>query len=78
MIRGGEDVGQATLSIFFTIHVVIVPLCLFLLMPFHFWRVRKAGGVVVPRSSVNDSEEKNIYISTVPNLLIRNSLLGWS
>jgi quinol-cytochrome oxidoreductase complex cytochrome b subunit len=76
MIRGGEDVGQATLSIFFTIHVVIVPLCLFLLMPFHFWRVRKVGGVVVPRSSVNDSEEKNIYVSTVPNLVIRELVVG--
>jgi quinol-cytochrome oxidoreductase complex cytochrome b subunit len=76
MIRGGEDVGQATLSIFFTIHVVIVPLCLFLLMPFHFWRVRKAGGVVVPRSSASESEEKNPYISTVPHLVIRELVVG--
>lgn len=76
MIRGGEDIGQATLSIFFTLHVVIVPLCLFLLMPFHFWRVRKAGGVVVPRSSANDSVEQNKYVSTVPDLIIRELIVG--
>ena len=76
MIRGGENVGQATLSIFFTIHVVILPLCLFLLTPFHFWRVRKAGGVVVPRSSVNHSTERDNYVSTVPNLVIRELVVG--
>ena len=76
LIRGGEEVGQATLAIFFTVHVVVVPLCLFLLMPFHFWRVRKAGGVVVARSSVPDSEGKEKYISTVPNLVIRELVVG--
>ena len=76
LIRGGEDVGQATLAVFFTAHVVMVPLCLFLLMPFHFWRVRKAGGVVVGRSSVPDSEGKEKYISTVPNLVIRELVVG--
>jgi quinol-cytochrome oxidoreductase complex cytochrome b subunit len=76
LIRGGEDVGQATLAIFFTVHVVIVPLCLFLLMPFHFWRVRKAGGVVVARSSAPDSEGKETYISTVPNLVMRELVIG--
>ena len=76
MVRGGEDVGQATLSIFFTVHVVIVPLCLFLLMPFHFWRVRKAGGVIIPQASASNPEEKNKYIPTVPNLVIRELVVG--
>jgi quinol-cytochrome oxidoreductase complex cytochrome b subunit len=76
LIRGGEQVGQATLAIFFTVHVVIVPLCLFVLMPFHFWRVRKAGGVILDRPSVADSEGKETYISTVPNLVIRELVVG--
>jgi quinol-cytochrome oxidoreductase complex cytochrome b subunit len=76
LIRGGEQVGQATLAIFFTVHVVIVPLCLFLIMPFHFWRVRKAGGVILDRSAVVDSEGKETYVSTVPNLVMRELVVG--
>lgn len=76
MIRGGEEVGRATLSVFFTLHVVIMPLCLFLLMPFHFWRVRKAGGVVIPQTSVHDSKETDYHVSTVPNLVIRELVVG--
>jgi len=50
-IRGGSEIGPESLKIFFTFHTTILPACLVILMPFHFWRVRNAGGVVMPRPS---------------------------
>ena len=41
---GAFHIGAATLSIFFAVHTAVIPACLLVLMPFHFWRVRKAGG----------------------------------
>ena len=46
--RGGAEIGADTLVLFYTVHTSIVPALLVVLMAFHFWRVRKAGGVVVP------------------------------
>lgn len=71
IIRGGADIGQVTLSNFFAIHIALVPITLAVLMPFHFWRVRKAGGVVIPVSlneGVSDSSQR---VPSVPNLVIR-------
>jgi quinol-cytochrome oxidoreductase complex cytochrome b subunit len=76
VIRGGDEVGPTTLSIFYTFHIAIMPICLFLLMPFHFWRVRRAGGVVVPRSSKGDPEKEGRNISTIPNLVLRELVVA--
>jgi quinol-cytochrome oxidoreductase complex cytochrome b subunit len=48
LLRGGTEVGPRTLTVFFVLHVVLMPVALALLLPAHFWLVRKAGGVVVP------------------------------
>jgi len=71
MARGGPEVGSATLVIFYTFHTTLVPVTLVLLMGFHFWRVRKAGGVVDPRPPEEIVEEKPDYVSTLPELLMR-------
>jgi quinol-cytochrome oxidoreductase complex cytochrome b subunit len=41
------------------------------LMGFHFWRIRKARGVVVPRSPGEEKEEVHSYTLTLPHLLLR-------
>jgi quinol-cytochrome oxidoreductase complex cytochrome b subunit len=69
--RGGAEVGSATLVIFYTFHTTLVPVALVLLMGFHFWRVRKAGGVVDPRPPQEIPDEKPDYVSTLPELLMR-------
>jgi quinol-cytochrome oxidoreductase complex cytochrome b subunit len=43
LIQGGPEVGPGTLSNFYAVHTAILPLFLLILMPFHFWRIRKAG-----------------------------------
>ena len=76
LIRGGSDIGPATLSIFFAIHTAVVPACLLILMPFHFWRVRKAGGLVVPRTSDEDPGSRGNSVPTIPNLILRELVVA--
>ena len=69
--RGGLEIGPATLVIFYSFHTTLLPVTLVLLMGFHFWRVRKAGGVVDPRPPETIEEEKPEYALTLPDLLMR-------
>jgi quinol-cytochrome oxidoreductase complex cytochrome b subunit len=69
MARGGADVGAPTLSIFFAAHTALLPFTMIILLLFHFWRVRRAGGIALPTSK--DSYEGNIKVKTVPDLILR-------
>jgi quinol-cytochrome oxidoreductase complex cytochrome b subunit len=76
IILGGTDLGPATLTNFFTIHTAIIPACLLLLMPFHFWRVRKSGGLVVPRTTKENPGTKGEMVPTIPNLILRELVVA--
>lgn len=67
-IRGGGDVGPATLSGFYTWHTALLPGLLTILLVWHFWKVRKNGGVILPRN-VDKSTLK--LTETFPNLVNR-------
>ena len=71
LIRGGTDVGAATLQLFYFIHTSFVPATLFFLMTYHFWFVRKAGGVLISGNKTTDKQEKRNLVPVVPNLLVR-------
>jgi quinol-cytochrome oxidoreductase complex cytochrome b subunit len=70
VVRGGAEIGPETLINFYTLHTTIIPVCLILLMGFHFWRVRRAGGVVVPPAA-GDAEAAPGKVHFLPHLLIR-------
>jgi quinol-cytochrome oxidoreductase complex cytochrome b subunit len=76
LVRGGSDIGPATLSIFFAIHTAIIPACLLVLMPWHFWRVRKAGGLVIPRRPDEDETSEDEKVPTIPNLILREIVVA--
>ena len=76
LVRGGSDIGPATLSIFFAIHTAIIPACLLILMPWHFWRVRKAGGLVIPRRPDEEQGSKDEKVPTIPNLILREIVVA--
>ena len=76
LVRGGQDIGSATLSIFFAVHTAIMPACLLILMPWHFWRVRKAGGLVIPRGSDEDQGLPNEKVPAIPNLILRETVVA--
>jgi quinol-cytochrome oxidoreductase complex cytochrome b subunit len=71
VIRGGQEIGPATLVNFYAAHTTVLPLLIIALMGFHFWRIRKARGVVVPRSPGEAPDEAPRYVLTLPNLLLR-------
>jgi len=75
-IREDGQVGPSTLHLFHSIHTAIVPAVLTGLMAFHFWRVRKARGLVVPRRPNETMEEKPDRISSMPDLLLREIVVA--
>jgi quinol-cytochrome oxidoreductase complex cytochrome b subunit len=48
ILVGGAAVGQPTLLRFYLLHAIALPLGITGLMGFHFWRIRRAGGVSGP------------------------------
>jgi quinol-cytochrome oxidoreductase complex cytochrome b subunit len=73
IIRGGKDVGANTLLLFYNLHTGVFPLLLLGIMGFHFWRIRKAGGVVFPEKET-DTEIKTV--TTIPNLVVREFVVA--
>jgi quinol-cytochrome oxidoreductase complex cytochrome b subunit len=67
----GNDLSPETLRFFFALHTTVVPVLLTALMGFHFWRIRKAGGLVIPRSPDEAAPPKTVRVPTLPNLLLR-------
>jgi quinol-cytochrome oxidoreductase complex cytochrome b subunit len=70
-VRGGADVGADTLTTFYTLHTTIVPVILVVAMGFHFWRVRRAGGVVVPPAETDAAGAGERAVLFIPHLLVR-------
>ena len=77
-LMGGPQIGAATLRNFFALHTAVLPAAVAALMAFHFWRVRKAGGLVVPRSPGELPEEKPSLVPSNPNLLLREAAVALS
>jgi quinol-cytochrome oxidoreductase complex cytochrome b subunit len=70
-VIAGTEVNADTLLIFYNLHSSVLPILILLLMAYHFWRVRKAGGVIVP----NDVEEKKI-VPSYPNLVYKEGVVA--
>jgi len=70
-ILGGDEVNANTLLIFFNFHTAVLPISIILLMAYHFWRVRKAGGVILPKS-----DNSNSVVPTYPNLVYREFIVA--
>jgi quinol-cytochrome oxidoreductase complex cytochrome b subunit len=69
VVRGGAEIGSDTLLTFYTYHTTILPVLALGFMAFHFWRVRKAGGVVEPPAASEDDEAGKVHF--LPDLLLR-------
>ena len=76
LIRGGPDIGPATLRIFYAVHTAVVPILLFSLMGFHFWRVRHARGLVIPRRPGAEPPEPPERVPSLPDLLLREAVVA--
>jgi quinol-cytochrome oxidoreductase complex cytochrome b subunit len=70
-LLGGQEVGQPTLTNFFNLHTGIIPWLMVVLMGYHFWRIRKAGGVIV-----SESDRESPLTDTNPNLVNREFVVA--
>ncbi|MGA8890859.1 MAG: cytochrome b N-terminal domain-containing protein [Anaeromyxobacteraceae bacterium] len=74
--RGGPEIGPATLARFFVLHVALLPIALFLLLAFHFWLVRKAGGVILPDDVGDPASPRGPLVPTSPHLTQREGAMA--
>ena len=70
-ILGGSEPGPKTLLNFYAIHTAVLPMLLLSFLPFHFWRIRKANGLVIPRSPGEDPSGIGETVNSVPHLVTR-------
>jgi len=76
IVLGGPRIGPATLRNFFALHTAVFPPLIVMLMAFHFWRVRKASGLVIPRSPAEAPDDKPAMVPTHPDLLLREAAMA--
>jgi quinol-cytochrome oxidoreductase complex cytochrome b subunit len=48
LLLGGLDVDQNALTRFYFLHIILLPLLFILFTGWHFWRIRKSGGLNLP------------------------------
>jgi len=75
LLRGGLEVGPETLANFFAIHIGFMPVIMILLVIWHFWLIRKAGGLIRDK---NEKVETVEMIPAVPGLIQREAAVGLS
>ena len=76
VILGGTEIGSATVINFYALHTIVVPLSLVGLMMWHFWKVRRAGGVVIPRTIDGNFRAGAAQVPYNPNLMFREIAVG--
>ncbi len=64
-VRSGDVVNGNTLLNFYNLHTGVIPLLFVVLMSIHFWLVRTAGGVALPKT---EHKEK---VNVLPNLVLK-------
>ncbi|MDD3311375.1 cytochrome b N-terminal domain-containing protein [Pseudodesulfovibrio sp.] len=69
---GGDEIGPATLANFHVLHVAVIPGSLLVLLGWHFWLVRRAGGLA-RQDSEGAGEER---VPVMPDLLMREAAVG--
>lgn len=86
LLTSGNGVSEKTLRLFFTCHTTLIPAALVLFMGTHFWKVRKAKGVVTSGMETlkMDTLEMNtlkegktsLLVASSPNLLLREAVVA--
>ncbi len=68
-VIAGREVDANTLLVFYNFHSAVFPVLLVALMLYHFWRVRKAGGVLIPQDAGGQG-----YVPAMPDLVYREGV----
>ena len=75
-VLGGAEPGQATLLNFYALHAAVLPVALLFLVSFHFWRIRKAHGIVLQRAPGEVRTAPPVMVPTVPHVVTRELALA--
>jgi quinol-cytochrome oxidoreductase complex cytochrome b subunit len=68
LVLADTQVGQGALSNFYALHVAVLPVITVLFTAYHFWKVRKDGGISQPLLPEGERPER---VHTIPNLTQR-------
>jgi quinol-cytochrome oxidoreductase complex cytochrome b subunit len=63
LLMGGSQVGQGTLRNFYALHVAVLPVLLVAALAYHFWKIRKNGGLSQPEGVRSER------LTTLPHLV---------
>ena len=65
-VLGGTEVGQGALNNFYALHVAVLPALIIAFLGYHFWKVRKDGGISQPEPPRGQPVKK---VRTIPHLI---------
>ncbi len=68
-VVGGHDIGNQTMINFYTLHTSVIPTVIFILLLYHFWKIRKAGGILLPQEYMHEKTD------TMPHLVLREGVV---
>ncbi|MBK8932292.1 MAG: cytochrome b N-terminal domain-containing protein [Chloroflexi bacterium] len=71
-ILGGTEIGQNTLRNFYALHVAVLPVILAAALTYHFWRIRRDGGISQPENV----RQGGLRLTTIPHLVRRETAVG--
>jgi quinol-cytochrome oxidoreductase complex cytochrome b subunit len=57
LLLGDATVGQEALLRFYVLHVAVLPVAVTMLVAFHFWRIRKDGGLTRPETAFDTTTD---------------------
>lgn len=75
-ILGGTEPGPKTLVNFYAIHTALLPAFLLFFIPFHFWRIRKANGLVIKRTPDAEPAAADRMVDSMPHLFMREAAIA--
>ncbi len=70
-LLAGPVVGQGVLRNFYALHVAVLPALLILLMSYHFWKVRKDGGISQPKEEEVDENGRRRPVERLTTICSR-------
>lgn len=68
LLVGKNGVSDFTLNNFYALHTGVLPVSMVVLLAFHFWKVRKNGGIKLPRQQPAVVKK---HVPVIPNLVTR-------
>jgi len=75
-VLGGTVPGSVTLLNFYAIHTAVLPALLLFALLYHFWYIRKANGLVIPRTPDEDSAADSPRVESMPHQIVREVTLA--